>query len=80
MSKRTFVVARSCSNRHCEPVFIASPDRVRGFSTRNPVHAWHWIPDRVRDDDQVLHAQLRRARADLRRVRFELRCPTLRKS
>ena len=30
---------------------IASPDRVRGFSTRNPVHAWHWIPDQVRDDN-----------------------------
>ncbi|TSA12990.1 MAG: hypothetical protein D4R79_06450 [Comamonadaceae bacterium] len=37
---------------------IASPDQslprarsgVRGFSTRNPVLAYHWIPDRVRDD------------------------------
>ena len=25
-------------------------DQVRGFSTRNPVVAQHWIPDRVRDD------------------------------
>jgi hypothetical protein len=32
-------------------VVIASPDLVRGFSTRNPVVAWHWIPDRVRDDN-----------------------------
>ncbi len=31
---------------------IAAPDQVRGFSTRNPVHAWHWIPDRVREDKQ----------------------------
>jgi hypothetical protein len=37
---------------------IASPDQVRGFSTRNPVVAQHWIPDQslprarsgVRDD------------------------------
>jgi hypothetical protein len=32
-------------------VVIASPDLVRGFSTRNSVVAWHWIPDRVRDDN-----------------------------
>ena len=31
-------------------IVIASPDQVRGFSTRNPVLAWHWIPDQVRDD------------------------------
>ena len=29
-------------------VVIAAPDRVRGFSTRNP-----WIPERVRDDSQM---------------------------
>jgi hypothetical protein len=33
---------------------IASPDQVRGFSTRNPGILWHWIPDRVRDDALLL--------------------------
>jgi hypothetical protein len=33
-------------------IVIASPDRVRGFSTRNPVVAQRWIPDQVRDDSR----------------------------
>ncbi len=32
------------------PFVIASPF-VIADSIRNPVCAWHWIPDRVRDDN-----------------------------
>jgi hypothetical protein len=37
-------------NKNGYRIVIASPDQVRGFSTRNPVVAQHWIPDPVRDD------------------------------
>ncbi|TSA12921.1 MAG: hypothetical protein D4R79_07035 [Comamonadaceae bacterium] len=52
------VLPRRCEWAACKFVIaglrcvIAAPDQVRGFSTRNPVHAWHWIPDRVREDKQ----------------------------
>ncbi len=32
------------------PRFVIAAPFVIADSIRNPVHAWHWIPDRVRDD------------------------------
>ncbi len=31
-------------------VFVIAPPAVIADLIRNPVYAWHWIPDQVRDD------------------------------
>ena len=38
-------------NRPVEKDGLARDDIVIAGLTRNPVVAWHWIPDRVRDDN-----------------------------
>ena len=56
--------------RHCGTAIViaALPLSLRA-TTRNPVTAWHWIPDQVRDDKLRVRDDKLRVRDDKLRVR-----------
>jgi hypothetical protein len=68
------IAALPLSLRHCRchcgtaVVIAALPLSLRA-TTRNPVTAWHWIPDQVRDDKLQVRDDKLRVRDDKLRVR-----------
>ena len=68
------IAALPLSLRHCHChcgtaiVIAALPLSLRA-TTRNPVTAWHWIPDQVRDDKLQVRDDKLRVRDDKLRVR-----------
>ena len=54
---------------HCIPGLSLHPRIVIAGLTRNPVSAWHWIPDQVRDDSREVLGDSREVQGGSREVR-----------